>query len=84
MFGYLAVRVVRRRVLTNTRMAKAFLVSCIVTQLPSVVLGEGFFGLALHLACTRLCSDLLFAILGYLLLRSIATRFFSNFDISTR
>ena len=76
--GYLVVRIVQRRVLTRVQMAMAFLISCIATQIPIAVLGEGFFGLALHLNCARLCIDLLLAILTYQLFHAVVLRNFSG------
>ena len=77
--GYLGVCAFRLRVLTNVQMAMSFLLLCIATQIPIAVLGEGFFGLDLHLTCARLCLDLLLAILCYQLLKSTASWIRENY-----
>ena len=72
--GYLAVRVARRRPLTRLQSTLAFLWVCFASQSVLAVLGEGFFGIRLHLAGARLALDLLLVVAGFAALSGLAKR----------
>lgn len=59
---HLAARVLRRRPLSALECTLGYLLLCFSAQVVIAILGEGFFGIRLHLAGARLLLDLLLAV----------------------